>query len=57
MVLFLHHKEENERAQLDLYQIVLRQNEAALLKSGGHSSVSQSRIWCLKAIQFNIIIL
>lgn len=35
MVLFLHHKEENERARLDLYQIVLRQNEAALLKSGG----------------------
>lgn len=35
MVLFLHHKEENERARLDLYQIVLRQNEATLPKPGG----------------------
>lgn len=35
MVLFLHHKEENERAWLDLYQNVLKPNEATLLKTGG----------------------
>lgn len=35
MVLFLHHKEENERALTDLYQIVLRQTEATLLKPEG----------------------
>lgn len=54
MVPFLHHKEENESAQLDLYQIVLRKNEATLLKSGGHSGVSQNRIWCLKVIQLSL---